>query len=228
MLARGVIAPYIWCLDTPTQAGEPDKMNMKILRIAAIFVSVGVIGTLFAWQYGFLSPDGRRPGTSGIARIGGPFSLTDHNGVARTEADFKGKFQLIYFGYSYCPDVCPTALQVMSVALTDIGDKAKAVQPLFVTVDPERDTPALLKEYVANFYPGLIGLTGTAEQVKQAARAWRVYYRKAENPEGGTGKDYLMDHSSIVFLMDRDGKYVTHFSHQTQPSQMAAELRKHF
>lgn len=198
---------------------------MKYLRISAIIFATLLIGFMFAWQYGFLSPDGNRPGASGIAKIGGDFTLTDHTGKTRKSADFNGKLTLIYFGYSFCPDVCPTALQVMSVALDQLGQDAKKIQPLFITVDPARDTVAHLKDYIGNFHPGFVALTGTEQQIKDAARAYRVYFRKAP-AEGGNDKDYLMDHSSIVFLMDRDGRYVTHFTHQTPAEKMAEAIRK--
>ena len=193
-----------------------------------LFSAVGtVIVVLFAWQYGFLSPGGGRPGTSGIAQIGGPFTLTDHTGAVRTEKDFRGKLMLIYFGYSYCPDVCPTALQIMSVAVERLGPKAKSVVPVFITVDPERDTVDHLQKYVKNFGGGMVGLTGTAEQIKQAAKVFRVYYRKAEPADGAPPENYLMDHSSVIYLMDRDGRYLTHFTHQTPSEKIEATIREH-
>lgn len=200
-------------------------MNNSILRITLFSVLALIVAGLFAWQYGFLSPDGRRPGGSGIAAIGGPFTLTDHTGTQRTEKDFQGKLMLIYFGYTYCPDVCPTALQVMSVAVNNLGEKAKAITPIFITVDPERDTVAHLKDYVKNFHKDMIGLTGTEDEIKKAAKVYRVYYRKAESGEN-TGKDYLMDHSSVVYLMDREGRYVTHFTHQSQSTDIEARIRE--
>lgn len=201
-------------------------MNSSLFRITLFSILALVVAGLFAWQYGFLSPDGRRPGTSGIAAIGGPFTLTDHTGQARTEKDLQGKLSLIYFGYTYCPDVCPTALQVMSVAVDNLGDKAKGVTPVFITVDPERDTVAHLKKYVSNFHKDMIGLTGTADQIKNAAKVYRVYYRKAEADKNASD-EYLMDHSSVVYLMDRDGRYITHFTHQSQSEDIEATLRKY-
>jgi protein SCO1/2 len=182
---------------------------------------------LFAWQYGFLSPGGGRPGVSGIAKIGGPFTLQDHTGAVRTEKDFRGKLPLIYFGYTYCPDVCPTALQVMSVALQNLGGKAEAVIPVFITVDPERDTTKHLSDYVKNFHPRMVGLTGTAAQIKDAAKVYRVYYRKAEPAPGDPPKDYLMDHSSVVYLMDREGRYLTHFTHRSTSEDIETAIRKY-
>jgi len=129
---------------------------------------------------------------------------------------------LIYFGYTYCPDVCPTELQTMTQALDQLGTKAGEVQPIFITVDPERDTQAEMKSYAENFHPRLLALTGTAEQVADAAKAYRVFYEKAKQPDG----TYLMDHSSIVYLMGRDGKYLAHFGGNTTADQMAAAIAK--
>ena len=155
------------------------------------------------------------------------FELTDHNGKPRKSAEFQGRFMLIYFGYSYCPDVCPTALQIMSNALQSLGNRAQAVQPIFITVDPGRDMPAHLKEYVKNFYPGMIGLTGDESLIKAAAKNYRIYYAKTlQDKSKPDADDYLMDHSSIIFLMDRKGRYVTHFSHQTNADVMAKTIAK--
>lgn len=163
---------------------------------------------------------------SGNALIGGPFTLVDQDGKARTDAEFRGRLMLVYFGYTYCPDICPTELQTMSSALDALGDKAKRVQPIFITIDPERDTVAALKAYVGHFHPRLLGLTGTAREVAAAAKAYRVYYAKA--PVKGGGKDdYLMDHSGLVLLMGQDGRYLTHFTPQTTPEQMAKAIGKY-
>jgi len=132
---------------------------------------------------------------------------------------------LIYFGYAFCPDACPTALQAMTVALNRLGAAADQVTPIFITVDPERDTPAQLKLYAANFHPRLVALTGSAEAVAQAAKAYRVFYAKQKD-EGVTG-GYLVDHTSIIYLMGRDGRYVTHFTHTMSPEAIAAEIKKH-
>lgn len=185
-----------------------------------------------AWQGG-LGPFAPRQG-GGVARIGGPFTLVDHNGQTRTEQDYRGRLMLIYFGYTNCPDFCATALQGMTVALGRLGAAASQVQTIFITTDPARDTPAHLDTYVANF-PGLIGLTGGDAQLRAAAKAYRVYASKAEpkphdhEPQAGAHKhaDYLVNHSSIVYLMDRDGRYLTHFSHTTPPETMAATIAKH-
>lgn len=158
------------------------------------------------------------------AAIGGPFALTDQNGVVRHDSDFRGKLMLIYFGYTYCPDACPAALTVMTSALDELGDAAKDVQPIFITVDPERDTVVQMKSYASNFHPRLLALTGSAEQTAAAARAYRIYFEKVK-PEGSS--DYLVDHSSLTFLMGRDGKFLTYFGPEVTADQMAAAIKKY-
>ncbi|WP_296395622.1 SCO family protein [Reyranella sp.] len=151
--------------------------------------------------------------------IGGPFALTDQDGRTVTSDSLKGKPTLIYFGFTFCPDVCPTSLLLMETAVERLGpDAAKKVNLVFITIDPERDTPALLKGYVTNFGPTYIGLTGTPQQIADVARAYRVYYQKVPGKDGGP---YLMDHSSIVYLLDRNGRFVTHFTHDAKAEQIA-------
>ena len=149
------------------------------------------------------------PAPARAADIGGPFALTDHHGNAVSEASYPGKHLLVFFGYTYCPDVCPTELLVLGQTLDLLGPNAARVQALFITVDPERDTPETLAEYVPNFHPDLIGLTGTPEETAEAAKVYRVYYRKGETEAGET--HYLMEHSSIVYFMNPNSEYVTHF-----------------
>lgn len=159
----------------------------------------------------------------GQPAIGGPFALTDHNGKRVTDQDLRGKPTIIYFGYAYCPDVCPTSLLLMQTAVDQLGPQAAAkVNLVFITVDPERDTPASLKEYVGQFGPTMIGLSGTAEQVAAAAKAFRVYYQKVP---GKDGAPYLMDHSSIFYVMDRNFRFVKHFTHQSKAEDIAAALK---
>lgn len=199
------------------------------MRVKLVFLIVGCF-TLGAFA-AFTALSYRTPATSGIAQqsvgkpdIGGPFSLTDHTGKRVTEKDFLGKHTLVYFGFTYCPDVCPTELQVMADALDKLGDKASKVTPVFFTVDPQRDTVEQMAAYVPNFHDRLIGLTGTPEEVKSAAKAYRVYYKKVEDKDSDAG--YTMDHSSIVFLMGPDGDYVAHFAHGTSPDAMANSIAK--
>ena len=160
----------------------------------------------------------------GQPAIGGPFSLVDQNGRTVTGETLKGKPTLIYFGYTFCPDVCPTSLLLMETAIDKLGpNAAKKVNLVFITIDPERDTQKLIKDYVGNFGPTFIGLTGTPEQVAAAARAYRVYYQKVP---GKDGAPYLMDHSSIVYLLDRNGRFITHFTHEAKAEAIAAGVER--
>ena len=156
------------------------------------------------------------------AEYGRDFELSDADGKVRRLADFKGQVVVVFFGFTHCPDVCPTSLLLMETAVEQLGpDAAKKVNLVFITVDPERDTPALLKGYVPNFGPTFIGLTGTPQQVADVARAFRVYYQKVPGKDGGP---YLMDHSSIVYLLDRNGRFVTHFTHEAKADAIAKAL----
>jgi protein SCO1/2 len=159
---------------------------------------------------------------TGTPLIGGPFHLVDENGQPRSDEDFRGKLMLIYFGYSFCPDLCPTTLAVMGQALDQLGPQASEVAPLFITVDPERDTPEHLKGYAEQFGPEITALTGSPEQIAEAAHAYKVFYRKAETKPGAP---YLMDHSSIVYLMDRNGRYLTNFGPDATPDDMAKAIK---
>ena len=157
----------------------------------------------------------------GIA-LGGAFSLQDHNGQRVTEGAFAGRLGLIYFGFTYCPDVCPTELGLMASALDLLGPDASRVLPVLITIDPARDTAAALADYVSRFHPALIGLTGTEEEIATSARAFRVYYRKIQPPGAS---DYLMDHSSFIYLVGPDGKVRQLFRPNTPPETIAAALR---
>ena len=159
--------------------------------------------------------------------FGGPFTLVDHDGVKRTDRDFHGKFLLVYFGYTYCPDICPTGLQTIADALDTLGSKAARVRPVFVSVDPARDTPAVLKDYVENFHPSTVGLTGTEAQVRAIARAYRVHRSKVITPDMKDDDDYLVTHSSITYLMGPDGSWKTLFPHGTSAQKMAKALARY-
>jgi cytochrome oxidase Cu insertion factor (SCO1/SenC/PrrC family) len=156
--------------------------------------------------------------------IGGPFELIDHTGARRTDADYRGKLALIYFGYTYCPDVCPTDLQAVASALDLLGDRARAVQPLFITIDPERDTPGHLADYVPLFHPRLVGLTGDADAIRRVARAYKVHYAKVVLPDS---PDYAMDHSAFIYLVDAQGRYLGFFPPGTSPERMATIIWSH-
>jgi protein SCO1/2 len=186
---------------------------LAVLSLALLFLA----GALAA-DYWLLS----RQSTAANA-VGGPFTLTDENNVVRHAGDFRGKLMLVYFGYTYCPDACPTALQQIGQTLERLGKDADAVQPLFITVDPARDTVAQMKLYMQNFSPRILALTGTPEEVAAVAREYHIYYQKVEQPGG----EYLMDHSSLIDLMGRDGKCVAQFPPGMTPAAMADAIKKY-
>lgn len=157
--------------------------------------------------------------------IGGKFMLRDHHGKLITDQDLLGKFHLIYFGYTFCPDVCPTSLIALSAALNQIGELAPQVQPWFITVDPARDTPEKLKTYLTYFHPSLIGLTGTQTMVDRVSRLYRVKYEKVEDPTRDPDQ-YIIDHSAGLFLMAPDGSFITKFAHGLAPGEIAQRLRE--
>jgi protein SCO1/2 len=199
--------------------------------IGALLAALTAIGAIawVAWtsiERGQTSEGGATPATARPAvSIGGPFQLVDHTGKTVTAADYRGRFMLIFFGYGYCPDVCPTELATMAAALDVLGKRAEKIQPLFISVDPARDTPKFLADYVANFHPRLVGLTGTADQVAAAAKAYRVFYAKSKQPEEQPESTaYFMDHSAFVYLMGPDGSYRTMFRRSTSPKIMAGTI----
>jgi cytochrome oxidase Cu insertion factor (SCO1/SenC/PrrC family) len=159
---------------------------------------------------------------SGRAPVGGPFELTDQTGHRRTDADFRGKLVVLYFGYTYCPDVCPTELQSITLALDKLGANAEAVQPLFITVDPERDTPARLAEFVSSFHPRLIGLTGSAADIKKTAIAYRTFFVK--NAAAASG-EYSVDHTGFIYLIGKDGRYLGFLPPGVSPDEIADAIR---
>ena len=211
----------------------PSRIFVVLGALALCFTLIG--GIYFAvgpdYYSSFIDPSfkiSKQTSTASKgAQIGGPFELVDHTGAVVTNADYAGKFTLIYFGYTYCPDVCPTSLTTMTDALKSLGSKAKDIVPLFITVDPKRDTVEQLRMYISHFHPRLVGLTGTEEQVAKAAKAFRVYF--AEQKESAPGaNDYLVDHSSIVLFMGQKGQYLTHFGHAVSAEAMAERLQKFF
>ncbi|MEM9629619.1 MAG: SCO family protein [Pseudomonadota bacterium] len=158
----------------------------------------------------------------GKALIGGPFALVDQTGKAVTEKDFEGSFMIAYFGYTFCPDFCPLGLSTITEALELLDDEeVERIKPVFFTVDPARDTVERLADYVSHFHPRLVGLTGTDEQVAAAAKAYRIYYNIPEHE----GDDYPVDHSTFTYLMDPDGTYAAHFSHDVSPEELAERLK---
>ena len=193
------------------------------LGAAVVLVIVGLAGRMVL-----------SPGTASVsvtsdvslATVGGPFTLVDHGGKTVTDADFRGRFMLIYFGFTYCPDACPTSLTAITDALGILGGDAKRMAPIFISIDPARDTPEHLSMYVRHFHPDLVALTGTEDQVAAAARAYRVYYAKVRE-KGAAEDDYSMDHTAIIYLMGPDGKFRLHFTgHATSPETMARRIRE--
>jgi protein SCO1/2 len=200
--------------------------SLKLLLIMALGVSLGGLIALLAL------PDARERLVQafapvagvGKAQVGGPFSLVDHTGKRVTDKDFRGRFLLVYFGFTHCPDICPTGLQVMAAALDQIGPKAERITPVFITLDPERDKPAELAEYVKSFHPRLVGLTGSDAEIADVARAYRVFYKKAKDEKSTAG--YTVDHTSILYLMDTKGEFVAHFTHATAVDGIVSRLQR--
>jgi len=229
-------------------------MNKRLALRALIIFAVGgiVMAAVLAGMY-VTRPDNtalQEPESEttlaapGSVPIGGDFKLVDHTGQTVTEADFRGRYLLIYFGFSYCPDVCPTTLNDIALALDQLGPEAEAVQPLFISLDPARDTPDVLADYVQAFHPRLVGLTGTKAQIDKVATAYKVFYEKVspaeyynQTPDTGDGApaaetaktakdDYMIRHQGNTYLMSPDGDYIAHFSYGTKPSVMANAMRR--
>jgi len=213
-------------------------MKRRPLIVLAAFAVAGLVAAGALWRLGDLRQQSATvteesvPAPSTTDGFGGPFELTDQNGVRRRDAEFRGKYMLIFFGYTYCPDVCPTTLAVEAEALDQIGERASRVVPIFITVDPRRDTPDKLKSYLSGFEPqppssrmGFVGLTGTAEEIEQVADAYEVFYQAhLDGRFGGGGQDYSVDHSGNVYLMSPEGKFVAYYSQGISPDELAADL----
>ena len=191
-----------------------------ILLVVSAFVA-GLVVFLGVMLYATGQLGGGR--LPGAAAIGGPFKLIDQNGKPFTDADLKGKPTLVFFGYTHCPDVCPTALLEMSQVLHALGKDADRATGLFITVDPERDTPEIIKDYLAYFDPHLRGATGDQKQITAVEKEYRVYAKKHPMENG----DYSMDHSAVVYLMDKTGRFVAPFNLKRPPKDAAADLRKY-
>lgn len=191
----------------------------RLILIASAFVAglVACLGMILL----LLGPRG--PVAQSVAAIGGPFALVDQNGRTVTDQDLKGRPTLMFFGFTHCPDVCPTALFEISQVMERLGPGAEKVNAVFVTVDPERDTPAVLKDYLSSFHPRMIGLTGEPAAIAAMLKAYRVYAKKVPQ-DGG---DYTMDHSALVYLMDKEGRFVAPFNLKRSPEDAAADLKRH-
>jgi protein SCO1 len=188
------------------------------LVIATAFAASLVLGLLIVfWAMGGVSK------VAQPAAIGGPFQLTDQNGKAVTDENLKGKPTLIFFGYTHCPDVCPTSLFEISEVLRAMGKDADKVNAVFISVDPERDTQAAMKEYLSSFDPHLEGLSGDPDAIANVIKSYRVYAKKVPTKDG----DYTMDHTALIYLMDRDGRFVSPFNLKRTPEEAAVELKRY-
>lgn len=189
--------------------------------------AVAVLAVLLAGATGYLwwrSSGGNEEIASGVPSIGGPFTLVNGDGKQVTDRDFLGRYMLIYFGYTFCPDVCPTTLGKMAAALDRLGERGNRVQPLFITIDPKRDTPSVIRPYTTALSPRLVGLTGTTEEIARVEKEYRVY--AAEHRTGDGPNDYTLDHSGIVYLMGPDGRFVAVIRPDDDANAMAAEIAK--
>jgi protein SCO1/2 len=198
-------------------------MRSRLLTVIVAGFLIGALGGAAALILA-RGPAGPGVATTGTALIGGPFTLVGRDGKPVTDQAFHGKYMLVFFGFTHCPDICPAELQVMSAALDELGDKANDVVPIFITLDPERDTPKVVADYVANFNPRFVGLTGSPEQIAQAAKVYRVTYSKFQE-EGAKPDDYTIDHVALVYLMGKNGEYLTHFAYGTPAAKMTETLR---
>ena len=187
----------------------------RILAVLAAFLAGAL--TLFAVVWIALPPETTRP-----SGVGGPFQLIDQNGRAVSDRDFKGKPFLVFFGFTHCPDICPTTLFEMSEVLHRLGPDAERTAALFISVDPERDTPEMLKDYIASFHPRIFGLTGTPAEIAAVEKAYRVYAKKVPLKDG----DYTMDHTAVVYLMDKEGRFVAPFNLKKTTGEAASDLRR--
>ena len=194
-----------------------DSTTRPLAVIAAFAASLAVGLLVTFWLIGGFG------GVTKPAAIGGPFQLTDQSGQSVTEKNLLGKPTIIFFGFTHCPDVCPTSLFEMSEVLRAMGPDAGKVNAYFISVDPERDTAATMKDYLSSFDPNLKGLTGTPEEIAKVISAYRVYARKVPLKDG----DYTMDHTALIYLMDRNGKFVRPFDLKRKPDESAAELKRY-
>ena len=194
------------------------RTSQILLIISAFLTGLVVFTGVFLYATGNLGSS--NPGTSAI---GGPFKLVDQNGAPITDADIKGRPFLVFFGYTHCPDICPATLFEVSEVMHALGKDADRAGALFITVDPERDTPAVMKDYLSSFDPHLRGATGDRAAVDAAEKAYRVYAKKVPTTDG----DYSMDHTALVYLMDKQGRFVAPFSLKRRPADAAADLRRY-
>jgi protein SCO1/2 len=199
-------------------------MNTTTKPSRMLYATMGLLlAILLIGAGGFLWLSSSNGGAGGL-RIGGPFTLEDGSGKPVTDKNFRGKYMLVYFGYTFCPDVCPTTLNAVADAMDKLGPAASRIQPLFITVDPKRDTPDVVKQYAAAFGPSIEGLTGTPDEIAAVAKEYRVYY--AEHRTGPGPNDYSMDHSSVLYLMSPAGTFIAPVRADQSGEEIAASLKK--
>lgn len=190
------------------------------MRNVIIILAITVLVCTIALYLQLMRQDAPAEG-SGSPAIGGAFALTDHTGKPVTDRDFRGKYTLVFFGFTNCPDVCPTTLMSITDLMDEADPQGARITPLFVSVDTG-DTPDTMRDYLSAFHPSVVGLTGDAEQIKRVAAAYKVYYARVDQPDTTAG--YTMDHSSFLFFMDPEGRYITHFRYQDPVGEMAARI----
>lgn len=199
-----------------------NKTTFQALGLGILFMAAVAAG-VYIWRAGTDAKRMSETRTTGKALIGGQFTLIDHTGTKRTEQDLKGKYALISFGFTHCPDVCPTTLQTITEAMALIGPAAARLQPVFITVDPERDTVQRLKTYHDGFDKRIMMLTGDVSAIAQVAKAYRVGYKKMKPMADG---GYMVNHSALIYLMGPKGEYITHYPYKVTPAKLAEGLKK--
>jgi protein SCO1/2 len=205
-------------MSTPPERkpSKPENGGRFVIGMLGMLLAVLIVGAGVTMWLGGATPGG--------LSIGGPFSLTDGDGKRVTDRDLRGKFVLVYFGYTFCPDVCPTTLNQVAEAMDRLGSRADRVQPVFITIDPGRDTPPVMRQYVASFGPRIMGLTGTEAEIATVAKEFRVYY--APHRTGDGPNDYTMDHSSVLYLLSPDGTFISPLRADAGAEQLTADLAK--
>jgi protein SCO1/2 len=201
-------------------------MQRRLLMVILAGFLIGALGGAAALIVSQGTP-GAKVTTTGKALVGGPFTLVGEEGKTVTDRDFRGRHMLVFFGFTHCPDICPAELQVMAASLDELADQAKDVVPIFITLDPERDTPEVVASYVKNFGPEFVGLTGSPEAIAEAAKAYRVAYSKFTPGGAESAGNYSIDHTALVYLMGPDGEFITHIPYGTPAAKMTETLRRY-
>jgi protein SCO1/2 len=192
-------------------------------RIVTVFICI-VIALLIGFHF-TPTPEYSRGSSQGKVAIGGPFTLIDQRGNTVSETDFRGKLMLVYFGYTFCPDICHIGVAAMDHAINDLGDQAEKIAPIFITFDPKRDTLNVMQEYASRYSDRLIALTGSQDAIDEAVKSYRIYHAKSAATEDDAF--YLLDHSSFIYLMDTDGEYLAHFPHSASPKTIITAIKKY-